>query len=278
MAGTTLPMPKASGSLIISYGLLNVGVKYAPLVETSSGRLSGKFLDPETLTPAKQVYVNEATGEIVQKVTGYPHGDGFVVLGEAAHGLKAERDGRLELRALVDPATVDPILFEKSNVVWPDKGHETSYDVLCAVLAETGQYLVGTTVFDSTRIVVLRYAHGCLIAHVCRYDALIRWGNKNLVSSAHGERPDPDAQLVDLAMQAFSTLSGTFDFSSVADDYDQRLRAAVEAAAGGKPLPKAPEIAETPAADLMEALKATVAANAKSESAPKKRARAKTKA
>lgn len=272
--GTThpVPMPRASGTLIISYGLLNVGVKYAPLIETKNGRLSGKFLDPSTLTPAKQVYVNEATGEIVEKVTGYPHGDGFVVLSEGdAQGLKAERSGRLDLLALVDPETVDPILFDKSNVVWPDKGHETSYDVLCAVLEETGKYLVGTTTFDSTRVIVLRFAQGCLMAHVCRYDALIRWGSKNAVSTTVAERPDPDPALVDMAMQVFAGLPETFDFSEVEDDYDQRLRAAVEATVSGKPLPKAEEPKATPADDLMEALKATVAASAQPKKQPRKK-------
>lgn len=269
-------MPRASGSLTISYGLVNVGVQYGPLIETSSGRLSGKFLDPETLTPAKQVYMNEATGEIVKKVTGYPHGDGFVVLSEGdAQGLKAERDGRLELHALIPPEGVDPILFEKTHVLWPQKGHETSYDVLCAVLETQGGYLVGTTVFDSTRVIVLRFAHGCLLAHVCRYEALIRWASKNEVSTAAAQRPDPDEALVDMAMQVFSTLPGEFDFSSVVDDYDQRLRAAVDAAAKGKPVPRTPEVEATPVADLMEALKATVASKAEPKAAPRKRAKAK---
>jgi DNA end-binding protein Ku len=258
-------MPRASGTLTISFGLVNVGVKYAPLIETKSGRLSGKFVDPDTRQPVTQQYVNEA-GVAVEKVTGYPHGDEFIVLGEGdKQGLKAERSGRLDVQALVDPSAVDPVLFEKSNVVWPDKGHETSYDVLCAVLEETGKCLVGTTVFDSTRAIVLRYVDGCLLAHVCRYDALVRWGHRNAISSAQAERPDPDPALVDMALQVFSTLPGTFDFSAVADDYDQRLRAAVEAAAQGKPVPKAPEVEATPVEDLMEALKATVAAKGQPE-------------
>jgi Ku protein len=273
MTGTTLPMPRASGTLTISFGLVNVGVKYAPIIETSSGRLSGKFVDPDTRRPVTQQYVNDA-GEPVQKVTGYPHGDEFVVLGEGAGTLKSERDGRLELQALVDPASVDPILFEKNHVVWPDKGHETSYDVLCSVLNETGRYLVGTTVFDSTRTVVLRYAYGCLFAHVCRYDANIRWGSKNAVAISSTERPDPDPALVDMAMQLFETLPREFDFTVVTDDYDARLRAAVEAAAEGKPVPTAPVVEAPLAADLMAALKASVAAAAQ----PTKKASRKTKA
>jgi len=277
--GTAYPTPRASGTLTISYGLVNVGVKYAPIHESSSGRLSGKFLDPDTLTPAKQQYVNETTGEKVEKVTGYPYGDAFVVLPEGeAQGLKAERDGRLELKAFIPAESVDPIYFDKSHILWPDKGHEANYDVLCTVLEQSGGYLVGTTTLDSTRAIVVRYAHGCMIGHVCMYDALVRWGNASLVANARLERAAPDPALVDLASQVFDTLPDTFDITSVEDDYDARLRAAVDAAAKGKKLPKAPESTQLPVADLMEALKATVAANSTKGKEPAKKSRTKAKA
>lgn len=272
MAGIK-PMPKASGSLTISYGLVNVGVQYAPIIEPKNGRLSGKFLDPATHLPAKQVYVNEA-GEQVQKVTGYPHGDGHIVLSDGeAQALKGERSGRLELVAFVDD--VDPVHIDKTHIVWPQKGHEAAYDVLCSVLETSGGVLVGTTVFESTRAIALRYAYGCLIAHVCRYDALVRHGHAQTVAEAKEARPEPDAALLDLAQQMFSSLPSEFDFAAIADDYDERLRAAVQAAAGGKPLPVVEKLGETPVSDLMEALKATVAAAAEP---PKKKSRAKVKA
>jgi len=256
------PAPSRGNKLTISFGLVNVGVKYAPMIDPKGGRLSGNFLDPETLTPAKQLYVNEATGEVVQKVTGYPHGDGYVVLDEEdKHALKSERDGRLELKSFIDPDEVDPLYFEKTHIVWPDKGGESGYDVLCAALAETGRYLVGTAVLrDSTKVVVLRYAQGCLMAHVCTYDANLKWDDHKLVTMGHGERPQPDKAMVDMAINLFGTLDEDFDWSSVTDEYDARLRAAVEAVAEGRTIERAPEEKLMPTVDLMEALKASVAA------------------
>ena len=275
------PTPRASSKLTISYGLVNVAVSLAPMVDPKSGRVSGRFLDPETLTPAKQVYINEATGEIVEKVTGYPYGDGFVVLDAGQKDdLKSERDGRLELQAFVEPDTVDPLYFEKANLVWPDKGHEQGYDVICETLAESGRYLVGTSVMrDSTKVIVLRYSQGCLLAHVCTYDTMLRWNEHKLVTMAHGERSPAEPALVEMAQQLFSTLTDEFDFSTVTDEYDGRLRAAIEAAAEGRPIEKAPQVELTPTVDLMEALKASVAAakattNGKEET-PAKRSRKK---
>jgi non-homologous end joining protein Ku len=108
---------------------------------------------------------------------------------------------------------------------------------------------------------------------------LLRWGNVALVSGARSERPASDPALVTLATTVFEHLSDTFDLSSVLDDYDARLRMAVDAAAAGKELPKAAKVAETPLVDLMEALKATVAAAGEKEKPARKRTtKAKTKA
>lgn len=274
------PAPSRGNKLTISFGLVNVGVKYATMIDSKAGRLSGSFLDPETLTKAKQLYVNEATGEVVEKVTGYPYGDGYVVLSEDDKAsLKSERDGRLELKSFIDPDDVDPLYFDKTMLVWPDKGGETGYDVLCEALAQSGKYLVGTAVLrDSTKVVVLRYGQGCLMAHVCNYDANLTWGDHKLITMAHGERPVPDQALVDMAINLFGTLDESFDFSSVTDEYAERLVAAVEAAAEGRTIERPVEEPVLPTADLMEALKASVAAakaetNGKEEK-PKRKAKA----
>lgn len=267
--GTTHPTPARGSKLTVSYGLVNVGVKYAPLI-SGEKRLAGKYLDPATLTPVHQQYVNDK-GEPVEKVLGYPHGDGFVVPNPSEiKVLELERDSKLECQAFVEPDTINPVYLEKSYVVWPDKGQEMAYDVLCAVLQDSGRVLVGTTVIrKSTKAIMLRFDGECLILHVCAYDQNMSWNDHKLVAGAKADRPAPAQELVEIALQAFSTLPETFDFSQVRDEYDERLRAAVETlAAGGKV--ERPVEGEAPVVldDLMEALKATVAANA----APKKKA------
>lgn len=268
--GGAYPPPASGKNLTISFGLVNVGVKYAPIVDPKGNRVSGKYLDPETKGPVTQQYVNEA-GKVVEQVTGYPHEDGYVVLSSGdVQALKSERDGRLELKAFIEPESIDALYFEKTHLVWPQAGQEASYDVLAAVLRESGRYLVGTSVLDkSTKVVVLRYfevnGEGCIMAQVCNYDANIRWGNHRLVVGAAGERPPADEVLVDMAMQVFGTLDDTFDFASVEDEYDARLRAAIAAKAEGKEIVAVQDDAPAPVADLMEALKATVAASKKAK-------------
>ncbi len=277
--GSAYPAPSRGSNLTVSFGLVNVGVKYAPIVDPKGNRVSGKYLDPTTLGPVSQLYVNEA-GEPVEKVTGYPTEDGrYVVLtpGDVS-ALKAERDGRLELKAFIDPESIDALYFEKTYLVWPDKGQEASYDVLASVLERSGRYLVGTVVLDkATKVVILRYGQGCILAQVCTYDANIRWNEHRLVTGAAGQRT-ANEEMVKLAEQVFESLEDTFDLSSIEDEYDVRLKAAIAAKAAGEEIPAAPVTKPEPEVDLMEALKASVAAAAEKKAAPKKKAPARKKA
>lgn len=279
--GGAHPLPERGSNLTIGFGLVNVGVKYAPIVDSKGKRVSGKYVDPLDKGPVKQQYVN-AAGKPVEQVTAYPSEDGALVVltpGEL-QALKSERDGRLELKAYVDPMDVDLLYFEKSYVMWPAKGQEPSYDVLASVLENSGRYLVGTTVLDkSTKVMLLRFAQGCIFGHVLTYDANVRWNTHGLVVGAAGERPAADEALVNLAEQVFEGLDDTFDFGAVEDEYDQRLRAAIAARAKDEPIPIQPTTEPIAATSLLDALKASVEAakGSKPKAKPKPRAAAKSK-
>lgn len=276
MTGATVPTPARGSKLTVSLGLVNVGVKYAPLVR--SERTSGKYVDPADNGPVTQQYVN-AKGEVVKPITAYPQGDAMVVLDPSdVKALESERDARLELKAFAAVESVDPLYIEKTFLVWPEKGQEPGYDLLCAAMAQAGKVLIGTTVIrKSTKTIVLRYGQGCLLAHQCTYDANVAWNDHKLVTMAHAERPAPSKEMLETAKVLFSNLPEEFDFSEVEDEYDARLRAAIEAAANGRPVERAPQGDPPVVVDLMEALRASVAA-AGAKEAPKKRTRKKAAA
>ena len=267
--GATYPAPTSGKGLTVSFGLVNVGVKFAPLVQDK--RTKGHYVAPDDFGSVKQQYVNERTGEVVKPISAYDHASGPITLNtEEKAALESERDKRLNLQAFVELDSVDPLYFTNTYLVWPEKGNENGYDLLCAVLAESGKALLGTSVLTkATASVLLRYSQGCLLMHVCTYDANVNWSNHRLVTQAAGERPEPDREMVDMALSLFSTLPTEFDFSEVTDEFDERLRAAIEAKAEGRPIAAAPEAEPVLVADLMEALKASVAAAGQKESKPK---------
>lgn len=267
--GATYPSPSTGKGLIVSFGLVNVGVKYGPLVQDQ--RTKGHYVSPDDLGPVKQQYVNERTGEIVKPISAYDSPSGPVVLdAEEKAALESERDKRLNLQAFVELDSVDPLYFERTYLVWPEKGQEAGYDLLCAALASSGKALLGTSVLTkATATVLLRYGQGCLLMHVCTYDANVNWANHRLVTMGAGERPEPAPELVEMALSLFSSLPEEFDFSAVSDEYDERLRSAIAAKAEGRPIEKAPEAEPADVLDLMDALKASVAAVKAPKAEPK---------
>lgn len=256
--GASHPTPARGTKLTISFGLVNVGVKYAPLVREQ--RTKGRMLCREHHLPIHYQTVCER-GEVCETVIGYEHGGRYVVLDDR-RALESQRDGRLELKAFVAVDEIDPLYVEKTHLVWPQPGSEAGYDLLMEVLRSTGKALIGTAVLGkATRAVALRcHERGALVAHVCTYDANIAWHDLDLVASARAER-SVDETLLETAMKLCGTLSESFDFAQVSDEYDARLREAIKAQATGRELAPAEEVAPAPVMDLMEALKASVAAS-----------------
>ena len=100
-------------------------------------------------------------------------------------------------------------------------------------------------------------------------------------STRRSARPRCKAPELDLAKQIIASLAGPFEPEELQSEYRESLRELLEAKLAGQPfeLPESPEIA--PVVDLMEALKASVAAastkkadDEKKKAAPRKRAAA----
>ena len=255
MGADKAPAPARGSKLTISFGLVNVGVKFAPLVR--SERTKGRMLCTEHGTPISTQTVCEH-GEVCETQTGYEYGGGFVVL-QDRKALESSRDGVLELKAYVDAGDVDPLYVEKTHLLWPQDGQEAGYDLLRDLLAESGKAVVGTSVLSkSTKAVVIRVSNGVLVAHVCTYDANVAWNDVGLVASRKATATSPE--MLTAAKALFESLNGQFDFATVEDEYELRLREAIEAQAAGREIVRAEEPEAAPVTDLMAALTASVEA------------------
>jgi DNA end-binding protein Ku len=261
------PTPRRGSKLTIGFGLVNVDVKYAPLVPSGSGRTSATTCCRTHMVPATSESRCTEGNEIVareDKVMAYEVDGRYVEVDTSDLGVA--KDGRLELTTAVDTGSIDPLYFEKSYLLWPGDGGDQGYDLLAHALAESGKALLGTTVMNkATRAVVIRFspATGCLVLHACTYDERLAWTDVAMVRHAHEAREVPNEQLTAMASQLIDTLEAeSFDFVEVTDEYGLALDEAIELAASGKKQkarPKAEPVA--PAGDLMAALEASVAAD-----------------
>lgn len=283
--------PSGGSKLTVGFGIVAVPIRYKPLAETTKP-ISGKMLCPEHGDTLNQQYVcskGKPEEHMINRdviVKGYPHPDDpsqLVVVDQSVLDEFAEsRTGQAMITRQVDVDEIDPAYYDKTYLVWPEAGAEQAFDLLATALREGGKAAVVTTVMSKqTRMVVFRWSEtlGSLLAHVCQFASQLRRGDLELVTRSAAERPAPGKEQVELASTLLASLEGDFDPTDVEDTYTPMVQSAIRQAAGGKKVTAKSEqkTATTGAPDLMEALRASVAAakEAKSEDKPKPRARKK---
>jgi len=250
----------ASGT--ISFGLVSVPVKlYAA---TKSKSVSFNLLHGKDKSRLRQQYVCATCGEIVERTAmlkGYEYAkDQYAVLSDdELRALQEKTEQSIEIEEFVPISTVDPIYFEKTYLLGPDKGGQKAYRLLCDAMAQAGK---GAVAKFATRgkqeLVVLRQAQGGLMMHALFYADEVR----GFEEIDRGEGLTLKAGELDLAVQLIEQLaSPAFEPTKYEDDYRKKVLELIEQKVAGQAIVAAPaQPARAQIIDLMEALKASLAA------------------
>jgi len=259
-----------NGSL--SFGLVSIPVGLAPATKPAARQsdVSFRLLHRACGTPIKQkrwcpVHDREVTQEEI--VRGYEVSKGQFLIVEDADLEAIERhdDSRsIEITRFVQGDTVDPIYFDRTYFLVPDAGaaQRRPYVLLLEAMRQTGTAALG-------RFVRAGRESLCLVR--TRDDALVL-ETLFLAEDVHSqaeiseavETTDVKDSELELARQVIDSLSGDFEPSALTSEYRRDLRALLEAKLRGEELAVPEPVAEAPVIDLMEALKASVAAAKKS--------------
>jgi DNA end-binding protein Ku len=219
----------------------------------------------------KQQYVAVNDGALVDRsemVKGYEFAKGQYVQFTAAE-LKALEDTTthsIDIGQFVPLESVDPVYFDGTYYLAPDKGGAKPYSLLETALRKTRQCAVGRWISrGKENIVVIRPIDDGLALHQLHFQAEVR-AIKDV-----GLEPVPvaDAELK-LAEQLIDHLAAKrFDPNEYHDEFQGRVKAAIQRKVAGKEV----SLAEAPVAstggnviDLMEALRASL--DAKSAKVP----------
>jgi DNA end-binding protein Ku len=275
--------PSRADALVVELddaGLIPLSLKFKPVVAAKAhNRTGGKTLCPRHLEP---VHYGEAEGECGcalargETVKGFPRpdGGGYVVVDDAVlDELAAEKAARVKVEAVLPVDAIDPALFEKPYLTWPQEGAEQVFAVVAAHLRSSRQAIVVTVVVSkSTRAMLLRWSDrfATIVGHTIQYDEIVRWNEVDEVQALLAGLPKPEKAAVALVKQLLETKPADFHPDLVSDVYGVLLDEAIAAAAAGKPQPKATGKAKETAqvGDLLAALQASVAA---AQAKPKKR-------
>jgi DNA end-binding protein Ku len=211
----------------------------------------------------KQQYICSSCDEIVtrdQTVRGYEHTrDQYVLVSEEElKALEKKSDRTIEIEEFVPIAQVDPIFFEHSNLLGPDKGGTKAYRLLCQAMIDTAQVAIGRfSTRGREQLVLLRPTADGLVMHGLFYADEVR----SFADIDLGETVEfKDAELA-LAKQLVETLSAEkFDASRYRDDYRTALLEAIDRKVAGEEItaPPKPQAREQ-IIDLVAALKKSIA-------------------
>jgi len=289
--------PHSVGTGTISFGLVSIPIKL--YTAASSESVSFNMLHGKCGNRIKQQTFCPVCNEKVERnelVRGYEFSkEQYVRLSEdELKSLEGESSRVIDIAEFVPLPSVDPIYFEKSYYLGPDKGGERAYKLIRDAMLETE--LVGIASYAARGkqyIVCLRPFHEGLIMHQLRYAQEVKaWTEVPLPAL-----PELKPAEIGLAKQIIQQIAHeTFSPDKYKDDVQERMMQLIQQKIEGQEITVAPEAPAGKVIDLMEALKASLGmakggeadrklaiaaepapAQAEAEPAPKKKAGGKKK-
>jgi DNA end-binding protein Ku len=253
---------RSIASLTISFGLVAIPVKlYSATV--SAERIAFNLLRHSDGSRVKQQYIAVNDGKLVERsemVKGYEYAkDHYVMF--SADELKALEDTTthsIDIGQFVPLTTVDPVYFDGTYYLAPDKGGAKPYSLLATALRKAAQCAIGRWISrGKEHIIVIRPIDAGLAMHQLHFRAEVR----DLKDLGIEAAPVSDAELK-LAEQLIHQLAAKrFDPNEFHDEFKGRIEAAIQKKVQGKEI----SLSEAPVArgggnviDLMEALRASI--------------------
>jgi DNA end-binding protein Ku len=265
----------------VSFGLVNIPVGLAPATKPAARQsdVSFRMLHRECGSPIRQKRwcpVHERDVESDELVRGWEVTKGqFVQVEDADLEAIEQRDTSrsIEISRFVQLDEVDPIYFDRTYFLVP-AGAEAAkrpYVLLLEAMKEAGVAALGRFVLAGKEKLCLIRPMGEALALETLFvhdDVKDHAEIDAAVSSSEVRAPE-----LELAKQIIASLAAPFEPAELRSEYRESLRELLEAKLAGQEIEAPAEPAPTPVVDLMEALRASVAAaSAKKPAAEKKKA------
>jgi DNA end-binding protein Ku len=255
---------RAIDTATIAFGLVSIPIKIYSTSEPSH-EIHFHLIHEGCGERLKQQYICPRHGvvERADMTKGFELTKGnFVELEkEELKALEAVASDEVAIREFVPATAIDPIFVDRTYYLGPDKGGERAYGLLRDAL--TDAELVGVAAYSARGkqyIVMVRPFEDGLAMHQLRYaDEVKSWSEVPL-----GKLPKAAAPELRLAAQIIEQLQHeTFDATEYKDDVKDRVRKLIAKKAKGGEIVAAPEAPKPVVTDLMEALKASLAGEAR---------------
>jgi DNA end-binding protein Ku len=257
-----MPRPIWSGS--ISFGLVNVPVKL--FSATSPKEVRFHMLHDKDGGRIQQRRVCSLDGQEVpweHVVKGFEISKGRYVRvsREELEAFHPRASKAIEIEDFVDLAQIDPIFYESTYYLVPDRGAAKPYALLVAAMKRTHRVGIARFVLRTKQyLAAVRPMDRALAISTMLYaDEVVSQDDLEGLPDAHSR---PGERELKMAEQLIGTLATDFDVRKYKDDYREQVLAMLERKAEGEEI-VSQEPAEEPrgkVVNLMEALQKSLAA------------------
>jgi DNA end-binding protein Ku len=252
------PVPKRpiwSGSLTI--GLINVPVKLYPMIYNRG--VAFHFLHKVDGQPLKYEKVCTKDDKVVpweEVVKGYEVAKKeFVIFDrKELEAVKPESDKRIRVDKFVDYFSIDPVYFNTTYVLMPDKSDE-AYSLLLTALQKKGKACAGRITLRTKEYPAIVHAYkDSLVLTTLRYayDVADTRGFEELK-----KLKEPEKTELALAVKIIADLGGEFDITEYKDRYRQKVEELIQKKMRGEKIVVEKPVKEE-AKELMVALRETL--------------------
>ncbi|MGH7231576.1 MAG: Ku protein [Nitrospiraceae bacterium] len=251
-------MPRKLQSAAISFGLVTIPVNLYTAVREQDVHFNQ--IHEKCGSRIKQQLFCPVCDRVVERdeiVKGYEIAKGQYVkiTKEELEELEASAGDMIEIVQFVPLTSVDPIYFENTYFLGPDKRGDKPYALLTHAMEKSQRVALAKFVWRGKEsLVLVRPAHGGLMLHKMYHADEV---------GDFGEIPKGEAtttgQELDLAMTLIEQLSASdFDATGFTDEYRDRVLEMINKKAAGEKITIEPQEKTAPVVDLMQALRASL--------------------
>ncbi|MEO5762928.1 MAG: Ku protein, partial [Vicinamibacteria bacterium] len=171
--------------------------------------------------------------------------------------MEEEKTGLVDISEFLDIKEVDPIYYEGASYLAPEKGGEKAYRLLCDAMKKTGRVAVAKWAARGKQyLVLLRPVKNVIVLQQLHYPDEVRALDEVPVGTAETKENE-----LKLAVQLIDQItSAEFKPANYEDEVRKRMQAAIDRKIQGQEVSAAPEQPRAQIVDIMEALKASLAA------------------
>lgn len=274
-------MPRAMWKGAISFGLVTIPVSVYPATEEKTLRFNQ--LHDEDGGRIRMKRTCSIDGEEIgyeHIVKGYEYEkDRYVILtDEDFEAIPVESSRAIDIQQFVELEEIDPMQYKKSYYLVPEETGAKAYALLREALNRSGKVGIAKVSFrDKEHLAALRFRDEAFVLETMYWPDEIREADFGGVDVSAKIRPNE----LEMAQTLIDNLTADWDPAEFKDEYREAMLRIVEAKINGEEIEIVEAAPTAKVVDLMEALKASVAAakkEPKAEPGPKKKAAKKTAA